>query len=199
MKYAKSLREHFGKRAVFTARDVALYFSNKKLGDAYRNLLLHNLMKSGEIGQVKKGIYTFGDDIACVAFAYPPSYYGLQDALSMHGLWEQETNPVVITARRVRQGLRQFAGRNYLVRRISRKMFFGFSQERHNWMSVPVSDIEKTLIDFFHFRERLEPEALGEIKKRIDMRKLNEYLEKCPRKLRITVMRALEGAGKSKG
>ena len=191
MKYAKELREHFGKRAIFTSRDVALHFSQKKLGGAYRNLLLHNLMRRGEIRQVKKGSYTFGDDIACVAFAYSPSYYGLQDALSIHGLWEQETNPVVLTSRRVRQGLRQFEGRNYLVRRISRKMFFGFAQMKHGGMFIPVSDIEKTLIDFFHFRERLGPEALGEIKKRMDRKKLDGYLKKCPRKLRITVMGAL--------
>ena len=198
MKYAKGLREHFGNRAVFTSRDVALYFSQEKLGGAYRNLLLHNLIKRGELRQVKKGAYTFGNEITCVGFAYPPFYYGLQDALSMHGLWEQETNPVVITPRKVRQGLRQCGGRNYLVRRISRGMFFGFAQARHGGMSVPVSDIEKTLIDFFHFRERLEPGALGEIKKRIDRKRLDGYLEKCPRRLQAIVRGALADPGKMK-
>ena len=196
MKYARELREHFRGRPVFTSRDVALHFSRKKLSRGYRRLLLHNLVKNGELLQVKRGAYTFGSDISCAGFAYPPFYYGLQDALSIHGLWEQETNPIVITPRRVRQGMRSFGGRNYLVRRISRKMFFGFEQVKHSGVYLPVSDVEKTLIDFFHFRERLPQDALVEIKMRMDGKRLGEYLKRCPKRMRVKVRNALAASGK---
>ncbi|EQD66731.1 transcriptional regulator, partial [mine drainage metagenome] len=79
--------------------------------------------------------------------AFLPFYYGLEDALSLRGFWEQETNPVIITPRKVRNGVRQFDSRNYVVRRIDRKMFFGYTFVNYEEFYIPVSDTEKTLID----------------------------------------------------
>jgi len=192
MKYAKEFRDKFAKRRSFNARDVALYFRQKGLSAQYRRVLLHNLVKKGGLKRIKRGVYTFSNDISCVGFAYSPFYYGLQDALSMHNLWEQEANPIVITPQKARQGMRSFLGNNYLVRRISRRMFFGFSHVRHGGQFVPVSDVEKTLIDFFYFREPLSKDALAEIKGKLDKKVLEKYLKKCPKRLRGTIRNALK-------
>ncbi|PIN82780.1 hypothetical protein COV61_04960 [Candidatus Micrarchaeota archaeon CG11_big_fil_rev_8_21_14_0_20_47_5] len=191
MKYLKEFRERFAKREVFTSRDVKMYLGEMGASDEYVNLLLHNLVKRGEIKRIKKGAYTFSDEITCVGFAYSPFYYGLQDALSVHNLWEQEANPIVITPRRVRQGMRSFEGRNYLVRRIERKMFFGFGQKKCSGRVLPVSDMEKTLIDFFYFRERLSGEVVKEMKGKVKRKVLEEYLKRCPKRIAGIVKNAL--------
>jgi len=192
MKYAHEFRERFSQRRVFTARDVAIYFGGKKLSSQYRSVFLHNLEKKGEIRRIKRGVYTFSFEIACVGFAYSPFYYGLQDALSVHNLWEQEANPIVITPTKARQGLHLFDGNNYIVRRISRKIFFGFSQMKQGGQFVPVSDVEKTLIDFFYFREPLSKEVVLEMRRRIKGKILEKYLRKCPKRLREIVRNALK-------
>ena len=50
----------------------------------------------------------------------------MQDALSIHDLWEQETVPVILTTRKVRPGIRQVMDNNIFIKRISKKYFFGF-------------------------------------------------------------------------
>jgi predicted transcriptional regulator of viral defense system len=184
MKYLRELREQFKKTPIFTSRDIEIFFTKKGLTKKYLHLLLHNLVKKGEIFRIRKGIYTFNTELTSVGFAFSPFYYGLQEALSIHGIWEQETIPVVVTVRKVRTGRQEFEGSNYLVRRISRKMFFGFDFVSYSGMFVPVSDIEKTLIDLVYFREPLSKEVLKELNKRIDQKKLKKYLSRAPRYVR---------------
>ncbi len=180
MKHIKLLREHFAKMPVFTMRDVKLLLGRKASGK-YVDLLLHNLVESGELNRISKGVYTFRTETQLVGFAFQPFYYGLQDALSLHNLWEQETTPVVITPRRVRKGMRNFLGSNYLVRTINRNMFFGFKLLKYFDLWIPVSTPEKTLIDFVYFREPLTKEALQELKKKINKKTFKEFLKRTPK------------------
>ena len=105
-----------------------------------------------------------------------PFYYGLQDALSLRNLWEQETNPVIITPRKVRSGLRTFEGRNYIVRWIDRSMFFGFSLMKYGDFFIPVADPEKILIDMVYYREFIPEETKTTLQDSIDRELLSEYL-----------------------
>ncbi|MFH0885426.1 MAG: hypothetical protein V1861_06990 [Candidatus Micrarchaeota archaeon] len=180
MKYLKQIRAEFGRRASFTSKDLVLYLSESGISRAYLHLLLHNLMKSGELKRITLGVYTFREEAEVVGFGFSPFYYGLQEALSLRNLWEQETNPVVITPKKARPGVRSFLGTNYVVRRIARKMFFGFEMMKYYDVWIPVSDAEKTLIDFVYFRLRLPDDALAEIKSRIRPAVLSGYLERCP-------------------
>jgi hypothetical protein len=59
-------------------------------------------------------------------------------------------------------------------------MFFGFEMIKYFDHWIPVSDVEKTFIDFVYFKEPLQEEVLAEIRKRIDRKKLDGYLKKCP-------------------
>jgi predicted transcriptional regulator of viral defense system len=191
MNYTKKAREHFEKKNVFTIRDLK-NFLPKKINKNYHYLLIHNLLEKKEITRLTRGVYTFKKDAETIGFAFFPFYYGLQDALSIHGLWEQETNPVIITPRKVRTGIRNIMDSNVLVRKISRKMFFGFKPNKIGEYWVPVSDIEKTLIDLIYYKEPVSPETIKEINKRINKKKLKEYLKKTPEKTRKKINQVLK-------
>lgn len=179
MKYLKSVREKFEKRPAFRSRDLRVFLKPKGISGGYLKQLVHNLVKNGEVHRLSRGTYTFQDDTQVIGQAYQPCYHGLQEALSIHGLWEQETNPVIITTRKVRTGLRQFLGSNYLVRRIGRKMFFGFGTVKYGGRWIPVSNVEKTLIDFAYYNEPLDAATRKEILNRIRKPVLAEYIKRC--------------------
>ncbi|MBI5635756.1 hypothetical protein HY993_02215 [Candidatus Micrarchaeota archaeon] len=191
MKYA-ALLERLESQPAFSITQLKTLFGTKKISREYLHLLVHNLLKRKKIYRITKGAYSFSDDTQVVGFAFEPFYYGLQDALSLHGLWEQETNPIVITPRRVRSGLRKFCGSNYVVRRIGRKMFFGYAMMKYGDFYIPVSDPEKTLIDFAHYGAPLDGNARKELRKKIDKKKLLEYLKKTPEKTRKKTLKLLQ-------
>ena len=112
--------------------------------------------------------------------------------MSIHNLWEQETIPVIITANKVRQGIRKILGVNVLIRRIDKRYFFGFEYLKYGNFYLPVSDMEKTFIDLVYFKENLEKEALKNIKKGIDDEKMRIYLKKYNKKFRERVFRILK-------
>jgi len=103
MKYTHEVREHFKAVPAFTISDIKVFLGKKGISESYLRLLVHNLLKKGEIKRISRGIYSFRSETQVVGFGFRPFYYGLQDALSLRNLWEQETNPVVIT--RGRYGL----------------------------------------------------------------------------------------------
>lgn len=190
-KYKSEIMEFFGKTPVVTSRDVRLIVDKVKIKRGYAHLLIHNLIKSGRIKKIAKGFYTAHDDPTVAVFSFRPAYIGLQDALSLRGLWEQETNVVIITARKVRPGVREIMDSNVILRRIKPSYFFGAEMLRYGDLFVPVSDLEKTLIDFIYFREPLEKEVLNALKRKIDRKKLESYLKIYPKKFRERVNRTL--------
>ncbi|MDD5163273.1 MAG: hypothetical protein PHD95_03635 [Candidatus ainarchaeum sp.] len=191
MKYTKELRQHFSKKPVFSVRDIKNFFSKKKISSKYVNVLLNHLLKRKEIFRIAKGTYSFGTDPNVIAFAIQPSYFGLQDALSLHGFWNQGTIPILITPRKIRPGLRKVAGTNVLVRRISRKMFFGIEMIKYSDFWIPISDSEKTLIDFFYFNEPLDRQTRKKMLKKTNKKKLSGYLKKTSKKTRKKINKFL--------
>ncbi len=192
MKYAKEFREYFSKKTVFSVRDIKLRFVHKKISPAYVSVLLNHLMKRKEIHRVAKGKYSFRSDPNVIAFAIQPSYFGLQDALSLHGLWQQQTIPILITSRKTRSGFRTVLGSKVLVKRIQRSLFFGVEMLKYSDYWVPVSDTEKTLIDFFYFNQPLEKSVLKKLLKKANWPKMREYLKRIPKKTRKKIEKALE-------
>ncbi|MEW6528455.1 MAG: type IV toxin-antitoxin system AbiEi family antitoxin domain-containing protein [Candidatus Micrarchaeota archaeon] len=190
MKYIAKVREHFRRVPVFTISDLKVLFRKIGISKSYLRLLIHNLLAKGEIKKISRGIYSFRSETEVVGFGFRPFYYGLQDALSLHNLWEQETNPVVITPRKVRSGIRNFEGANYVIRRIKREMFFGFTLIKYSDFWIPVSNIEKTVIDFVYFRQQLNIEVLKEIRKKLDWKTLKSYLKRCPLWVKNGVLKA---------
>ena len=183
IKYLPKIKEFLEKTPAFSARDIELIVKNKR----YAHLLLHNLVKKGEIYRLTKGCYSKESDPILAVFCFKPAYLGLQEALSLDNLWEQETNPVIITARKAREGVRQALGNNIVIYRISPRYFFGFELFKYGDFFLPVSDIEKTLIDLVYFKNIPSEKTLREIKKRIQSAKLNSYLKRYSQGIRRAV------------
>ena len=188
MKYLALFREKFKSRVAFRIGDVNKVLSETGITKRYTYTLLSHLIKKGEIKKIRRGVYTFREEMQIVGFAYSPFYYGLQEALSLRKLWEQETNPVVITPRRIGNGVLKFLGNNYLVKRIDRKLFFGFELIKYYDLWVPVSDVEKTIIDFVYFRQRIPKETMEELKNKTRKDVLANYLKRVPQWLKKRVM-----------
>ncbi len=180
MKYMKEFRGHFSSRPAFTAREADLFLRNRGSSSGYHKLVIHNMLSRKEIYRITKGNYTFHEDVQMVGFGFEPFYYGLEDALSLRNMWEQETNPVVITPHKVRIGLRQFQGRNFIVRRIDRRMFFGYSYIQYGDYYIPVSEAEKTFIDLIYFNVGLSGELITTILSKIDKKVLYGLLKEVP-------------------
>jgi len=191
MKYQKEFEEKF-KDKMFSTRDVKLFLQSKKASDEYVSLFLNNNLKKEKIFRLKRGAYSFSNSLESIEKIFSPSYHGLQDALSIYGLWQQQTISVLITPRKVRSGEREILDSKVLVRRINRKMFFGSVEIKYFDSWITVSDIEKTLIDFIYYNEPLDRQTLGKIKKQIDKKKLDDYLKKVNKKTKEKVIDLLK-------
>jgi len=172
---------------VFRSRDVGVVVGRQ----GYADLLLHNMANRGEIHRLMRGWYSSHDDPVLSVFCFKPAYLGLQEALSMRNLWEQETNVVVLTPAKVREGLRSVAGSNVVVRRLPVHHFFGYDFIPYGEWRVPVSDPEKTLIDLVSLGEVAHPDILSELLGAVDVKKLQGYLAAYPRRTRDLVMELL--------
>lgn len=183
MKYIREVKETFSstKFPVFKMRDLRTLLSRRGIGEGYSRLLVHKLAEEGAITRITKGIYSFHEDVDVVGFAFRPFYYGVENALSLLGISDQGTNPIVITTRNVRKGSRQFRGRNYVVRTIRKDLFFGYSLLKVGDFWLPVSDIEKSLIDIVYFDGAVREDLAEKIRGRIDRRRLDTYLKRYDR------------------
>jgi predicted transcriptional regulator of viral defense system len=181
--YLNKVKEFITKTPVFRVRDIELIVKNR----SYAHLILHKLAKKKEIKRIMRGWYSLYDDPIVSVFCFKPAYLGLQEALSIHNLWEQETNVVIVTTRKVRTGVRKFFDSNVVVHRVKQKYFFGFDLMRYDDFFIPVSDVEKTFIDLIYFNEIPTRPVLKEIKKKMNKKKLSNYLENYPSKFREKV------------
>jgi predicted transcriptional regulator of viral defense system len=163
---------------------------NKK--SSYAKLLISNLIKSGKIYKVGKGIYTKYPESSLAVFAFKPSYLGLQSALSFLGIWEQETIPVILTTKKVRRGIRQVIDSNILIRNIDKKYFFGFDLQKEGSFYLPYSDLEKTFIDMVVFNQKISEEAIGKIREKINKKRLDNYLSNYGKNTKKRVLEQLK-------
>jgi predicted transcriptional regulator of viral defense system len=183
MKHMKEVMDFLKKSLVVSSRDIALIVKNRN----YAYLLARNLIKRGVIKRIVKGFYSLYDDPVITVFCFKPCYIGLQEALSLHNLWEQETSTVVITAKRVRPGVRKIFDSNVILHRLNPKYLFGYELMKYEDFHIPVSDIEKTLIDLIYFNEIPDKRVLRKIKKKIDRKKLEKYLKPYSKKFKEKV------------
>jgi len=187
IKYINEVRKFFKKNHVVNINSLKKFV----FSEDYVYLLINNLMKKGEIKRITKGYYTIHEDPILAVFCFKPCYIGLQNALSVHDLWEQETNPVIITTKKIRQGRREILGSNVILRRMDSKYFFGFGYMKEGELYVPVSDIEKTFIDMIYFRQNLDKELLKSFRKKIDLNKLKKYLKKYDERVNVKVKKLI--------
>lgn len=177
-KYQKKIETLFRKSLIVNSKSIERIVKDKQ----YTKQLIRNLMLRKKIYRLTKGCYSIYDESSLVVFCFKPAYLGLQDSLSFYNLWEQETIPIIITTRRVRQGIRNVFGINVLIRRVKKEYLFGYEFHKEGSFYLPYSDIEKTFIDMVYFKERLNEETRKNIMKKINKKKLSLYLKNYPKK-----------------
>ena len=177
-KYLLEIEKLFEKSAVVDFKSIKRIIKNKKNVKQYSKKIIRNLILKNKIKSLTKGYYTLYEDITLIVFCFQPAYLGLQNALSYHNLWEQETNPVVLTTKKTRRGIRKVMESNVLIRNIDYK---------DGDFYIPYSDIEKTFIDMIYYKLYMDAELLKEFKKRIDKKKLIEYLKSYPKNIQKRV------------
>lgn len=187
-KYLEDIKNLFNKSLVVNSSSISRLIKNKKEFKQYQKQLIRNLILKKKIKRLTKGFYTIHEDPSLIVFCFKPSYLGLQDALSFYELWEQETIPVMITSRKIRQGIRKILGINVLIRRIDKKYLFGFEYKKQGNFYFPYSEIEKTFIDMIYFKQRISENVKNNMIKKINKDKLINYLEVYPKKFREKVL-----------
>ena len=191
-KYLSKIENLFKNSPVVNANSIARIIKSKKQVKQYNKQLIRNLILKRKINRLTKGCYTIHEDPNLSVFCFSPAYLGLQDALSLHNLWDQETVPVIVTTRKVRPGIRKILGTNVLIRRLNNKYFFGFDYYKQGSFYLSYSDIEKTFIDMVYFKERLTTETIKNFVKKINKKKLNSYLKIYPKKIKNKVLGLLD-------
>lgn len=192
IKYADKIREFFKRNAIVDINSLKRFIIKNNGKKDYVYLLLNNMTKKGEIKRITKGYYSLYEDPVLAVFCFRPSYLGLQSALSIHNLWEQETIPVIITSKTVRLGIRKVDGSNILLKRVLARYFFGFKYVKDGEFYVPVSDIEKTFLDMVYFNQKMDEDLLKELKNKINRKKLKDYLKEYPLKFSLKALRFLD-------
>lgn len=183
MRHVDKVRKYFDRpeKAVFS------YSELKVLGIPrnYIKVMLHNMARRGEVYRVRKGWYTFHRDPLVFIFTLPPNtaYYGLGFAAHLYGAWDQVPNPEIITyvaPRKVRSGMYFFMDTPIIIRKISRRMFFGYTLLKCNERLIPVSTPEKTLIDLVYYDYPFMDEILEGLLERVDREKLERMAKNAP-------------------
>ena len=179
MKYVEKVRKYFNR----PEKSVFSYSELKALGipEKYIKVLMYNMIKRNEVYRVRKGWYTFHKDPLVFIFALPPNtaYYGLGFAAYLYDVWDQVSNPEILTyvaPRKIRSGAHFFLNTPIIVRRISKKMFFGYRLLKHDNWYIPVSSPEKTLIDMVYYNYPFLDEILPGLTSIIDLNILHKML-----------------------
>ncbi len=181
------LRRYARSTAALSARDVELLAKDR----GYALLMLHNLASRGELNRIARGWYSIHRDPIVSVFAMRPAYDGLQEALSLHNLWEQETNVVIVTCGKAKPGVRKVMGENVIVHRIAPQHFFGFDYLPYGGFYIPVSDPEKTLLDLIYFGEDPGKDVMRDVARKADAKVMERYLKRYPSAFAIRVKREL--------
>jgi predicted transcriptional regulator of viral defense system len=166
----------FSQYPAFTYKEVEFY-TGRSVPDLAR--VLSYMKKTGRIYTIRKGVYTTTKDSMLSGFAYTPFYYGMLSAMTIRGLWTQESRPDIITIRKVRNSRKAVFGDRtdvVFVHHIPARYFFGYDIVKYGRFMLPVSDAEKTLIDLFYYRVRLAVQNYGNLLAAVRQRKLKEYL-----------------------
>ncbi len=188
IKYLDRIEEFIYRTKVFTVKDVKRFLVSNHANPDYAYTILHILKKRGKIHRIIKGYYSKYDDPMVITYCIKPSYIGLENALSLHGLWEQETNVILITPRRLRGGVREVVGTNVVVHHISKKHFFGYEYIDYYDLKIPVSDTEKTFIDWIYYYDWIDDDLLRVFSKKMNKKKVKEYLKSYDKKFARKVL-----------
>jgi len=178
MKYEAVFADFFAKQLIFDINDARRFLSRLGASEAYIRLMLHNLAQDGKLQRIGKGTYSYNRNESIIGFKFRPFYYGLQYALTIRKLWTQQSAPVIMTRSLANPGIRDIMGIRVIVHRINEKAFFGYDYVNYGGVFVPVSDVEKTLLDLNYYGLSIDPETKERLNEMANRSKLLEYTSK---------------------
>ena len=135
----------------------------------YKNprVKINEMLKSGKIIRVKKGLYVFGKELAeqpfskeCLAnLIYGPSYISLEYALAFYGLIPERVE-VITSVTNKRKKLFNTPVGHFSYRYIHPAIYaYGITLfEMDNYHSILIATKEKAMADILYFTEKFENE-----------------------------------------
>ncbi|MBL7160241.1 MAG: hypothetical protein ISS93_00100 [Candidatus Aenigmarchaeota archaeon] len=172
----KKFQEKLEKASVFSLKTV-----QGEMGNGYAKVFIHRLREKGKIIPLIKGWYSFKETPYLITVPLGEAYIGLGTAAFLHGFWDQIPNVNVLTTKapkKIKVGERIVGERKVIVRRVSRKMYFGYETMKVDGESVRVSDLEKTLIDMIYFNYPFLDDIWKAMAGSLNKKKLALYIRK---------------------
>jgi predicted transcriptional regulator of viral defense system len=145
------LLEELKKHVIFDRKIVADITKD----DSYAGLLLHRLKKSCQIMEIERNRYTVHKDAFLIASRISwPSYISIWSALRYHNQTEQLPQTIwVVTTRKRRNSVIDFAGTEIRFITAPPKYFFGFDKVERDGFEIFVADPEKSIVDSVLFKK----------------------------------------------
>ena len=76
---------------------------------------------------------------------------------------------------------------------MSRELFFGYTYVKYFDFYIPVSDLEKTLIDFVYYNEKIPPELFNELKANANKKIIKTYISRITdNRIRNKILKSME-------
>lgn len=159
-------------RKLSLTEEIDYNFIKSALSD-YKNprVKINDLLKSGRIVRVKKGLYVFGPELAEQPYSketlanliYGPSYISLEYALAFYGLVPERVE-VVTSVTNKRKKLFYTPVGNFSYRYINPAIYaYGVTlHEMDNYHSILIATKEKAMADILYSNKKFENELLLE-------------------------------------
>ncbi len=150
-----------------------------KMGKNYAKLFVHNMIKNGRMIRLKKGWYSFKKSPLLLLKLLVEGYVGLGSAALIHNVWDKAVNLTILTplaGKEIKEGEREIGEQKVIIKKISKKMYFGYQFKEVENLNVRVSDPEKTLIDMIYFNYPFLDEIKDNLLEICEIRKLRNYI-----------------------
>jgi len=191
-KYFDEIMSLAEKSPVISIGDIRRIIKIKGSNEKNAKQTINYLVKKKLLRPLIKGHYTKNDDPTLTVLCLKKAYLGMQEALSIQGLWEQETIPIIITTDSIRSGVRIIMGSRVLIKRIMKKYYYGEERLKVGGRYLPVSNKEKTLMDLLYYKENPGKEVMDELIKRTDKKIVKEYIIKYPERTQEMMKKRIE-------
>jgi predicted transcriptional regulator of viral defense system len=167
--FEKKLKDK--KILVFSRLDIGRIFGSNS---AAATMLLHRYQKRGLITRVKRGLYTFADELGVPTpylanKLYEPSYVSLEFALSYHRIIPETVYEITSVTTKATQRF-HVANKTFSYRRIKKEAFTGYAAVQQGGFSFFIADPEKAFIDLAYLKALKNESFLD----RFDKKKINK-------------------------
>ncbi len=181
MTLANEILERFKDYRTFTSHDIHIAFSvrHKMISDKTIQVTVSRMVKQGRLYAITKGAFSREKRDELVGFAFAPFYYGGLAAMMMRDMIDNQVKMEIMTIHRVTRSLIKVYGGSSVVvlHHTPLKYYFGFDNLKYGDLTVPVSNPEKTLIDLFYYKIKLQIERYSNLLKAVNRKRLRKYLK----------------------